>query len=189
MVNASTDEIAVIQTRLPYTDHRALSEAWFSALHVASEHAGEEANRRSAQPEEPLSAPLSRMRPKDASQEKQGGAVPAWRSPPPARRRDDCGVVCAAESARVRRASAPGAVSEESRGEKISHVSFTMTVAGVRTALHVRRDGGKLIVIALCSARHAELVRRALAEAAAGLRSQGERVATAVRAVDGEDRA
>ena len=64
-----------------------------------------------------------------------------------------------------------------------------MTVAGARTALHVRCHGGKVIVIAVCSARHVDLVRRALAEAAAAMRLQGESVDTAVRAVDGEDRA
>jgi len=73
--------------------------------------------------------------------------------------------------------------------EKISHMRFMMTVAGARIALHVRRDGGKLIVIAVCSSRHVELVRRALAEAAAGMRFQGERVDTAVRAAEGAGRA
>src|SRR5580700_7978450 len=34
---ADTEKIAVIATRLPYIDRRSLSEAWFSALHLASD--------------------------------------------------------------------------------------------------------------------------------------------------------
>jgi hypothetical protein len=79
--------------------------------------------------------------------------------------------------------------SEVSSRENISHMRFMMTVAGARVALHVRRDGAKVIVIAVCSSRHVDLVRRALVEAATEMRFQGERVDTAVHAVVGKDRA
>jgi hypothetical protein len=68
--------------------------------------------------------------------------------------------------------------------EKSSHVSFTLTVAGARVALHLRRAGEKLLVIVVCSARHAALVRRALADVADSLRAQGECVDASVRTME-----
>jgi hypothetical protein len=107
------------------------------------------------------------------------------------RSRSGSGAKYAADPAFMRRTFVASDISEDLPREKISHMRFMMTVAGARVALHVRRDGAKVIVIAVCSSRHVELVRRALAEAAIGMRFQGERVDTAVRAVDGaygEDR-
>jgi hypothetical protein len=94
----------------------------------------------------------------------------------------------ATDPARMRRMFVSSDISEESPREKISHMRFTMTVAGARVVLHVRRDGAKVIVIAVCSSRHVDLVRRALTEAAIGMRFQGECVDTAVRALDEENR-
>jgi hypothetical protein len=94
----------------------------------------------------------------------------------------------ATERSSARRPFVARELSDEPPREKISHVRFMMTVAGARVALHVRKHGGKLIVIAVCSSRRLEVVRRALAEAASGLRLQGECVDTTVRAVEREDR-
>jgi hypothetical protein len=73
--------------------------------------------------------------------------------------------------------------------EKFSHVRFTLMIAGARVALHVRDDGEKVIVIAVCSARHVALVRRALAEAGEVMRLRGERVEMTVTAPDAKERA
>lgn len=185
MVNARTDEIAVIRTRLPYIDRRALSQAWFSALRCACESDVKEDRRRSPAPVDLVSAHLLGLTLKASSQRAYAVSAPRV---PSMRPRAGSGVMDATNPARIGRTFVASDISEESSREKISHMRFMMTVAGARIALHVRRDGAKVIVIAVCSSRHVDLVRRALTEAATGMRFQGEHVDTAVRAVDGEDR-
>ena len=114
-------------------------------------------------------------------------AVTAQRAPS-MRAQFGSGAIDATVPARMRRTFVAIDNSEEPAPEKISHMRFMMTVAGARVALHVRRDGAKVIVIAVCRSRHVDLVRRALTEAATGMRFQGERVDTAVHAVEGKDR-
>jgi hypothetical protein len=184
-VNASTDEIAVIRTRLPYTDRRALSQAWFSAMHCVSESVAAEERRNAPSPEKSDSAQRSELHPKTAL---DGTCAASQRRTFPIRSQIGSAGSHALERSFVRRPLVAREIAEEPSREKISHVRFMMTVAGARVALHVRRDGGRLIVIAVCSSRRLEVVRRALAEAVCGLRLQGERVDTTVRAVEREDR-
>jgi hypothetical protein len=65
--------------------------------------------------------------------------------------------------------------------------SFHLAVDGGRVQILVRRQGTVLHVIALCSERHVELVRRALVCADLHLRARGERVQSSVRAFDQAD--
>jgi hypothetical protein len=93
------------------------------------------------------------------------------------------------ERARMSRSLRSHAASASVSREKFSHARFTLMIAGARVALHVRGDGEKVIVIAVCSARHVNLVRRALVEAGEAMRLRGERVEMTVTAPDAKDRA
>ena len=64
--------------------------------------------------------------------------------------------------------------------------SFTLTIEGARVQILLRRDGPALHVVALCTRRHVELVRRALACADLALRAQGTYVRSSLRATEFE---
>jgi len=172
-VNASTDEIAVIQTRLPYTDRRALSEAWFSALRCVSENIQGEEMRRVAPPAAFRHVLSRQQRWHAVSAEKNTYPASAERASRSKRDAVAARGGYEAESAIVRKSLALRGESSEASREKSAHVLFTMTVAGARAALHIRQVGDRMIVIAVCSARHVEAVRRALTDAATGMRSRG----------------
>jgi hypothetical protein len=171
-VNASTntDDIAVIQARLPYTDRRALSEAWFSVLRRASNGAREEDVGASAGvKQELIAARYFRTERRNARCEPQC-CVGLRRSLQTANAHSsDGGGAAETERLRAGRAMTQKGAARETLRESVSHATFTTVLDGARATLHVRRDAEKTTVIAVCSARHAERVRRALAEAAVGM--------------------
>ncbi len=65
--------------------------------------------------------------------------------------------------------------------------TLTLMIANARVALHVRSDGSKMSAIVLCSARHVELVRRALAATVLALELRGTRVEAEVRTLEREE--
>ena len=169
--------IAVVRTRLPYIDRRSLSQAWFSALHLASDVPGHaiparRANDAAFQPRS-ARAPLSVAPQRAAAVSLRAtrlteprGAASAGGSTPP---RD----AAAATKAR--------AAFEKARSYPPFRTSLTVGVEGARIKLLLRRDGPTLHVIALCAAANVDLVRRALACADAHLRRNGESVRACVR--------
>lgn len=171
--------IAVVETRLPYIDRRALSQAWFSALHLTADRcAGARANSAPEQRREPQ---LSRAR--IAAHTARSAAMQAPARP-------------ASGRAAASRSAAAQRMETQTRGLKMrlrppyarsyppARAAFTIGVDGARVALLIRREGGTLHVVALCSARHVELVRRALAGAAAALGASGDTVRAAVRTTE-----
>jgi hypothetical protein len=186
-VKASTDEIAVIQTRLPYTDRRALSEAWFSALHLASGDDPQPMRDVALRKAEHPPFGISSLCMKESSSAADG--IVSRRSDArlsSGRASFEGELLGRARMSRSLRAHVAGASVSHAR---FSHVRFTLMIAGVRVALHVRGDGEKMIVIAVCSARRVGLVRRALAEAAAAMHLRGERVEMTVTAPDAKEQA
>lgn len=177
-MNAPTYDITVIRARLPYIDRRALSQAWFSALRLASDgRAPARAPQRvwpsvpsPGSPTAPARAASSRAQPaasargRDAAPRRSAGVPPADAA---ARRRVLEGAG-AASGSRARAAAGPCA-------------AFTVTLGTARVRLVVRGEGDRLHVVAVCSARHAETVSRALALAALSLRPRGP-ITTSVRA-------
>lgn len=176
-MNAPTHDIAVIRARLPYIDRRALSQAWFSALRLASD--GRAPAREPQRVRLPVPSPGSRpaaparvasvraqpsanARGRDAASGRSAGLPPADAT---TSRRLLAGAV-AASGYRARAAGGPCA-------------AFTVTLANARVRLVVRGEGDRLHVVALCSARHADTVTRALALAALSLRPRGP-IATSV---------
>jgi hypothetical protein len=180
-VNA--DSIAVIRARIPYVDRRALSEAWFSALHLAT------ADRRPERRVPRAAAPAPRntaVRP--AAVAKTPPASHGSRPLPP--RTGGAARIAWGREAHMRPNGRPGGavvVPFPSRAVRYAPVraSFHVGLDGGRVQIIVRRDGPVLHVVAVCSARHVDLVRRALACADLHLRLRGETVRSMVRARDG----
>ena len=178
-MNASS-AIAVVETRLPYIDRRALSQAWFSALHLSARLSGAGAPSRGTPCRD-----LPAQRARSVSSFAAPAALPP-RARPAAFRAGTAPRGVPQERVESRaRAPKP---SPPSRACARSYPSFqaalTIGLDGGRVALVVRRDGAMLHVVALCSARHVELVRRALAGASAALAAGGDSVRTAVRSAE-----
>jgi hypothetical protein len=178
-------KIAVIQARLPYIDRRALSEAWFSALHLAA------GGRRAAAPQRMLRAqslPATERTQRQASGPSRGTSlvVAAARSRPaseaasalvPAPRRAEPGI----------RALPPAG--QGARSYPPFRTSLTFGIDGRRVQLLLRRDGATLYVVALCRPEIAEAVRRALQLAGEHLGARGESMHAAVHIVPADGRA
>jgi hypothetical protein len=172
---------AVVRTRLPYTDRRSLSQAWFSALHLAD--AGVERSIPSRRAGDPP-FPRDGIR---ASNRKSAAAAPVRLPAATARavasNRLDPQIDLAARRTRSREAVKRAELAfDAARSYPPFRTSFTVGVDGARIKLLLRRAGPTLHVIALCAPAHVDLVRRALARADAHLRCGGESVRASVLA-------
>ena len=174
----ASNPLTVIATRLPYIDRRSLSQAWYSALHIASDGplAANASDRRgtaataiatspkatapSARALDAAASPRARATPREAS---GAGAEIATR------RSLDARVAAAARASFARARSYPPFAS-----------TLTLDVANERVQLVLRRDGATLHVVAICRPEIAEIVRRALASADLHLRVRGESVRSSV---------
>jgi hypothetical protein len=170
--------IAVLRTRLPYTDRRSLSQAWFSALHLAQiVPARGLPARRASDPS--FRAPGARAEGRGAAE--RAPSLPAAARATKLRSDAREGVA----PARVREARSPAkdkAVAfQEARSYPPFSTSLTVGSGGARIKLLLRREGPTLHVIALCTPDSVDLVRRALACADTYLRRSGESVSASVR--------
>jgi hypothetical protein len=177
---ADTEKIAVIATRLPYIDRRSLSEAWFSALHLASDGPPPQTGPRRGNAEaERFNA--RRLESHDGPAEHPPEAQPAGKD-------------TVARSSRSQAPNAPlppsparrGAVAEAgtvARSYPPFRTSLTFGVHGERVALSLRREGSTLHVVAVCRPEVEGVVRRALACVDLYLRVRGESVRASVSAV------
>jgi hypothetical protein len=175
-VNASS--VAVLRARLPYVDRRALSEAWFSALHLTKDERSSPARRRAN-----ASSVNSTMVPARESSTRNAGPSPrdsVTRRPS----RSDGGYTARELSKHEERQQRVSPTPRRPMRYPPVRASFQLAIDGGRVQILVRRQGATLHVVALCSARHVELVRRALACADLHLRANGERVESSVRAFD-----
>lgn len=179
-------EIAVIRARLPYIDRRALSAAWYAALRAGVGEAGSVVpalHRRDAATVEAAAAraqkatpPRSPARPGEAHQA-LAERKPARPSPAAGRERSivaahDSQAIGESEKAAVRTAVPTHAA------------AFTVTLGDARVRIIVRGEGKRLALTAVCSSRHADIVRLALAHASLGLRMCGALVDTTLHCED-----
>jgi hypothetical protein len=177
MTTAATRSVAVVATRLPITDRRALSQAWFSALHLA-------ALPHNAVPAAPRALPAACSRaaspqPRGAAgkppQSSVAAAAPSRPSGasasggPPVDRRAPVGDL----ARRIERAVARRADVVPPRA-----ASIAIDAGEGRVALLVRTDGATTRIIALCAPKLRERVDRALAQARFSLAAGGTRVET-----------
>jgi hypothetical protein len=180
-VNENTGRsISVIATRLPYIDRRSLSEAWFSALHLASDGplALSAPERRDERPEHSVT--------NRQAAERRDGSLPDARTVPrpsgPSRALQPAGEP-RAQAAFPTRSARALAASNRARSYAPFRTSLTLGVEGERVALLLRREGATLHVVALCRPAVADLVRRALVCADAHLRAGGEQIRARVETV------
>jgi hypothetical protein len=169
-VNAASD-IAVIRARLPYVDSRALSQAWFSALHRGADAPSPIAMKKQRPGPPPAAAP--RKQPQLPATARTGRAKVV---PIPARRATAPRAVEAPQPMRTAGAAPPPRpVAPTSPKARIAwhNAAFTVTVGEARVRILARSSGARLTLIAVCAARHAQLVTRAIAHASAGLREAG----------------
>ncbi len=172
------NSLTVIATRLPYIDHRALSQAWLSALHIASDgpiaaHAGE---RRCAGVSEIATSPK-----RSATVARPGDATATTRAFTPARETRGVGAeIATRRTLDARVAAAARASFAQARSYPPFTSTLTLEVANERVQLILRRDGATLHVIAVCRPEIAQTVRRALAAAGLHLRVRGESVRSSV---------
>jgi hypothetical protein len=175
-----TTGVAVVATQLADTDRRALSQAWYSALHLADRlpAAGHAPLARV-----PCSATLNRSRfvrdPNDTPQ-----------------RRSADGALHARDAERVAGKRADGVASAERRvpktelARRIEHglarrspraaaASFAVRGADGRVHLVVRSDGARTRVVAVCAPPLGDRVERALAQARFALAGRGVRAEVA----------
>jgi len=171
--------IAVVKMRLPYTDRRSLSQAWFSSLHLAEDRSslscgGQERKAPAVQacaavarrggPMAPVGGGASKARGSDAAvrHASMGGSEVTQR-----RYRTQSRIPLPASFAGAR--SYPPFAT-----------SLTVGLDGARVQLVLRRQADTLHVVALCAPGKVDLVRRALACARAHLRARGEVLHAAV---------
>lgn len=172
-MNETSPKLAVIATRMPYIDRRSLSEAWFSALHLASDGPPVAAARDRRN----VTVAAAPSRHAQADPEK---AIPTARtetaSRPSAeiatRRTYDARVAAAARASYARARSYPP-----------FRTALTLDANGERVQLLLRREGAILHVVALCRPQIAATVRRALACADAHVRMRGEAIRSSVEIV------
>jgi hypothetical protein len=171
-----TTGVAVVATHLADTDRRALSQAWYSALHLA-DHAP--TKRRT------LIAPASRVAaaggpsgPSDAS--------PIRPNDEPVHARD---VARNAESRRGGSADPGRRAARTELAQRIeraltrrparAEASFAVRGPGGRVHLVVRTEGARTRVVAVCAPPLRERVERALAHARFALAGRGVRAEVA----------
>jgi hypothetical protein len=202
------NSIAVIKTRLPYVDRRALSEAWFSALHLARDRAplpfrhaaraiSPQPPERGALPHRHAARAISPQPPERGAKgvrndwiSARGGATGRSRScesPPEhvmCKRRREAVELCHGWQSEGVVETDPSRREALMQRFKSFRAAFGVTLpGGGRVQILLRREGRILHVVALCSLRHVELVRRALACADLHLRARGEVVRSQVRAL------
>jgi hypothetical protein len=168
-----TTGVAVLATQLAQTDRRALSQAWYDALHLARNAAPTRSGAapRAFHASPPLaratSAPVpARLRvAADAAYERHaGGARRAPASPGLERRAPKCELADRIERALARRIPRAAAA------------SFAVQIADGRVRILVRSDGERTRVLAVCAPPLRERVERALARARFALAARGVRV-------------
>jgi|HubBroStandDraft_2_1064218.scaffolds.fasta_scaffold627900_2 hypothetical protein len=171
-MNAS-DGVAVIATQIAQTDRRALSEAWYSALHLAHDKPAARSSPAQHAAAGVRPAPTVRVAPAPAHGERvvtllptrtrrdandRGGAAPERRRP-------------VNETARrIERAV------ERLSARRPVPAAHTLDVAGGRVRLLVHHDGKALRIVAVCSSPLRDVVERALANARFALAGTGVRV-------------
>jgi hypothetical protein len=165
-----TDGVAVIATQVAQTDRRALSEAWYSALHLAhaSSPAQPPSRARAVRALPAARQPLAAGAAAHPAAARVAVTRPPHRAaanaalPADERRRPACAVARRIE----------GAVTAL-RARVNGHAAQTVDVAGGRVRLLVRSDRGTTRIVALCRDELREPVERALARARFTLAAAG----------------
>jgi hypothetical protein len=175
-MTSATRSVAVVATRLPLIDRRALSQAWFSALHVAAAPAHA--------PSTPRHGATTRIDPALVPRSVTADRPPAGGPPLTSGRRVPGALGAPLAEVERRRPVDPLARKMERaivRGAATRPAQTTLAVgqgAG-RVQLLVRTGGGTIRIVALCAPPLRERVDRALAAARFTLAANGLRLGDA----------
>jgi len=176
-----TTTVAILATDLAYTDRRALSQAWYSALRLAGGDAHDAQARR---------APPPRHRASLARAAQGGDALALDAGDGRNRRRGRTG----AERLEARRAGAAEPLERRNTKTELARTiergiarrapcaetaSFVVRAANGRVHLVVRSGAGGTRVVAVCAPSLCERVERALAQARFALAGRGLRAEAA----------
>jgi len=172
-MQTTTGGVAVVTTTLAQTDRRALSQAWYSALHLAETakpHTGTSA--RGPSPAERNDARVASPHPiagprvsSDACRVVRRFAAPRAPGIAPERRLPPGGLGRRIAKLVARPALAPDAARAQ-----------TVSVRGARVHVIVRTQGNATRIVALCPPPLEARVARALAQARFALATRGVRV-------------
>jgi len=167
----TTSGVAVVATRLARTDRRALSQAWYSALHLAPPpSANARASRAPSGPA--LAPPAVRQATGGALAPARGGvAVVPARPSHASRPRADVVERRGVPDELTRRVARVVAASARAPRERASQ---TVALDGGRVTVLVRTDGVQTRVVALCSEALRGPVERALAHVRFTLAARAE---------------
>ncbi len=180
-----TLDVAVVATDLARTDRRALSQAWYSALHIAEGGGGPAVRTRGIPAGDASRSPVvgERQAPRSARSASPGGSGSARPRGDTARAHGRAGASEVTELGGRRIAASPlargvareiGARAALRDGARRSAVmSFVVRDGGGRVQVLVRSDGESTRVVAVCSPRLRERVERALAHARFVLAAHG----------------
>ncbi len=169
-----SEGVAVVATQLAQTDRRALSEAWYSALHVA----GGTLPRRTA-PHGVIAAPAAA----DDRAAAPRGERASTGGPRPVQPRKHTAARARIDAATERRRPAGEAARHIERAvaalaaRRPLPAAHTVEIAGGRVRLLVHSDGRATRIVAVCSGPLREHVERALASARFSLAGAGMTVA------------
>lgn len=178
----AVNDLAAIRARLPYFDRRALSQAWFSAFHLAVEATPAGPKRVFAVAEPASDGPLRASRGRKLFARERAAAAASTAS----RRIQSAAAGIPSRPGTLRRTVRAAQPLAAARQYPPVRANFTLTIEGARVQILLRRDGPALHVVALCTRRHVELVRRALACADLALRAQGTYLRSSLRALESE---
>jgi hypothetical protein len=169
-----TTGVAILATQLADTDRRALSQAWYSALHLAAhdDPAAHAAAPRRTRTRVMHASPAAARNDRERAVSSARAVVPRLaqdaRRPPAATRATPERREQKSELARrIERAL----VAPQRRGAG----SFVVNAAGGRVQVLVRIDGPRLRLVALCAPALRARVERALAQARYALALRGTR--------------
>jgi len=177
-MTTATAGVAVVATRLPLTDRRSLSQAWYSALHVAERD-------RSARPAAPHRAACAAPGSPPAPPRGETHGAPVARVAPAA-------TPGLAGAERTIRSTAPAALERRAPHTEITRrierallrrtadarpATVAVIAGGGRVQLLVRTDRDATRIIALCRPDLRAPVERALAHVRFALMASGVQVA------------
>jgi len=168
-----TNGVAVLATQTAQTDRRALSQAWYSALHLA-DGAPRPCATRARTNRERLEARPAPRRAREPSLQRVADELARRACKPPhaaAQRRDTSAPAC--ERREPKPALGRRVAPAPRRVPRGIPTSFTVRAANGSLHLLVRDDGARTNVVARCAPRLRERVERALAHARIALAHRG----------------
>ena len=169
-----TTGVAVFATHLPWTDRRALSQAWYSALHLAERTPRSREARAAAHAEKAAPRRVAQTV-RGSALQPAGDAVARRACKPlrtPSRRRDPSAPQRERREPRSALTRCTGHA-PASRTRRAVPSAFAVSAANGGVHLLVHADGTRTRVVAVCAPRLRERVERALAHARFALASHG----------------